>query len=162
MERWDAYRVALEAMEGRTLVRGDDIPQDCYHLVCEVLVRHRDGSYLLMQRDPRKRFGGQWEATAGGSALQGETPLDCARRELLEETGIAAGELRELGRVVCEENRSVYVDFLCLTDWDKQDVRLQAGETSAYRWASAEEIARMGRDELVTKRMQVFVDELRP
>ena len=86
----------------------------------------------------------------------------CARRELLEETGIAAGELRELGRVVCEENRSVYVDFLCLTDWDKQDVRLQAGETSAYRWASAEEIARMGRDELVTKRMQVFVDELRP
>ena len=162
MERWDAYRVALEPMEGRTLVRGDDIPQDCYHLVCEVLVRHRDGSYLLMQRDPRKRFGGLWEATAGGSALQGETPLDCARRELLEETGIAAGELRELGRVVCEENRSVYVDFLCLTDWDKQDVRLQAGETSAYRWASAEEIARMGRDELVTKRMQVFVDELRP
>ena len=162
MERWDAYRVALEPMEGRTLVRGDDIPQDCYHLVCEVLVRHRDGSYLLMQRDPRKHFGGLWEATAGGSALQGETPLDCARRELLEETGIAAGELRELGRVVCEQNRSVYVDFLCLTDWDKQDVRLQAGETSAYRWASAEEIARMGRDELVTKRMQVFVDELRP
>ena len=162
MERWDAYRVALEPMEGRTLVRGDDIPQDCYHLVCEVLVRHRDGSYLLMQRDPRKHFGGLWEATAGGSALQGETPLDCARRELLEETGIAGGELRELGRVVCEENRSVYVDFLCLTDWDKQDVRLQAGETSAYRWASAEEIARMGRDELVTKRMQVFVDELRP
>ena len=39
MERWDAYRVALEPMEGRTLVRGDDIPQDCYHLVCEVLVR---------------------------------------------------------------------------------------------------------------------------
>lgn len=74
MERWDAYRVALEPMEGRTLVRGDDIPQDCYHLVCEVLVRHRDGSYLLMQRDPRKRFGGQWEATAGGSALQVETP----------------------------------------------------------------------------------------
>lgn len=162
MERWDAYRVALEPMEGRTLVRGDDIPQDCYHLVCEVLVRHRDGSYLLMQRDPRKRFGGQWEATAGGSALQGETPLECARRELLEETGIAGGELRELGRVVCEENRSVYVDFLCLTDWDKQDVRLQAGETSAFRWAFAEEIARMGRDELVTKRMQVFVDELRP
>lgn len=64
--------------------------------------------------------------------------------------------------MVCEENRSVYVDFLCLTDWDKQGVRLQAGETSAYRWASAEEIARMGRDELVTKRMQVFVDELRP
>lgn len=98
-----------------------------------------------MQRDPRQAaLAASGRPRPGGSALQGETPLDCARRELLEETGIAAGELRELGRVVCEENRSVYVDFLCLTDWDKQDVRLQAGETSAFRWAFAEEIARMG------------------
>ncbi len=29
-----------------------------------------------------------WEATAAVSALQGENPLECVKRELREETGI--------------------------------------------------------------------------
>ena len=37
-----------------------------------------------MQRDARKHLGGMWEVTAGGSALQGESSLDCAIRELHE------------------------------------------------------------------------------
>ena len=45
-------------------------------MVCEILVRHTDGDYLLMQRDFRKsNFGGYYEATAGGSALKGEDKL---------------------------------------------------------------------------------------
>ena len=85
--------------------------------------RHTDGSYLLTRRDPRKHYGGLWEATAGGSALRGETPLDCARRELREETGIRAEELRELGRV--RSANTHYVEFLCETDWPKDGVTLQ-------------------------------------
>ena len=84
MEYWDAYDGEFRRMEGVSLVRGEDIPAGVYHLVCDVLVRHTDGSYLLTRRDPRKHYGGLWEATAGGSALRGETPLDCARRELRE------------------------------------------------------------------------------
>ena len=58
-------------------------------MVCEILVRHTDGDYLLMQRDFRKsNFGGYYEATAGGSALKGEDKITCAKRELFEETGI--------------------------------------------------------------------------
>ena len=37
-----------------------------YHLVCEVIVKHTDGTYLLMQRDKNKHYGEYWEATAGG------------------------------------------------------------------------------------------------
>ena len=48
-----------------------------------------------MQRDPRKPWGGMWEATAGGSALAGETPLECAARELREEIETAEEEIRE-------------------------------------------------------------------
>ncbi len=41
-----------------------------YHLVCDIIVRHSDGTYLLMQRGYRKPYGGMWEASAGGSALR--------------------------------------------------------------------------------------------
>ena len=41
-----------------------------------------------MQRDLRKYHGGEWEVSAGGSALQDENGLEAAIRELKEETGI--------------------------------------------------------------------------
>ena len=157
MELWDAYDGELRRIEGMSLIRGEDIPAGVYHLVCEVLVRHTDGSYLLMRRDPRKHYGGLWEATAGGSALRGEAPLDCARRELREETGIRAEELQELGRVRSADTH--YVEFLCVTDWPKDGVTLQAGETVAYRWVSRTEFRSLREEELVTKRMQGFLKE---
>lgn len=158
MELWDAYDGNFRRIEGVSLVRGEPIPEGVYHLVCDVLVRHADGSYLLTRRDPRKHYGGLWEDTAGGSALRGETPLDCARRELREETGIRAEELRELGRV--RSANTHYVEFLCETDWPKDRVTLQEGETVAYRWVSREELIAMRKEELVTKRMQGFLTEL--
>ena len=157
MELWDAYDENFRRVEGVSLVRGEPIPAGAYHLVCDVLVRHTDGSYLLMRRDPRKHYGGLWEATAGGSALQGEAPLDCARRELREETGIRAEELQELGRVRSADTHDV--EFLCVTDGPKDGVTLQEGETVAYRWVSREEFLSLREEELVTKRMQGFLKE---
>ena len=87
MELWDAYDMHLNKIEGVTLIRGDQVPEGYFHLVSEIIVKHTDGSYLIMQRDKRKHLGGMWETTAGGSALQGEDPLSCAKRELYEETG---------------------------------------------------------------------------
>lgn len=76
MELWDAYDRELNKLGGVTLVRGEEVPDGMYHLVSEVIVKHTDGEFLLMQRAPTKHFGGMWEATAGGSALCGESPLD--------------------------------------------------------------------------------------
>ena len=100
MEKWDAYDGHLNKIDGLTLIRGEEIPDGVFHLCCEIIVKHADGTYLLMQRDIRKHLGGMWEATAGGSALQGEDPLTCAIRELQEETGIVTMELTEIGRVL--------------------------------------------------------------
>ena len=85
MEIWDAYDRNLEKIEGMTLIRGEKIPEGVYHLVCDVIVRHTDGEYLLMQRDSKKHYGGMWEATAGGSALQGEKPLDLSLIHIFRE-----------------------------------------------------------------------------
>lgn len=77
MELWDAYD-RDEKRTGGELVRGEPIPDGLYHLVCEVLVRHADGDYLLMKRARSKKgYPGLYEATAGGSALKGEAPIDC-------------------------------------------------------------------------------------
>lgn len=161
MELWDAYDADFRKVEGRTLVRGEPVPEGLFHLVCDVIVRHTDGTYLLMRRDSRKHYGGLWEATAGGSALAGETPLDCAVRELREETGICAAGLTEVGTGISAKTRAIYVEFLCVTDWDKEAVTLQEGETAAFRWVSREELLAMERDELVTQRMQLFIEELK-
>lgn len=161
MEQWDAYDESFNLIEGITLTRGERIDNGLYHLVCDIIVQHADGEYLIMQRDARKHYGGMWEATAGGSALKGESPLQCAVRELYEETGIRSDTLTEVGRVVDDEYHSAYVEYLCITDCDKSSVVLQEGETSDYRWVDRNTLLNMKNNELVTERMQLFIDELK-
>lgn len=137
MEIWDGYHPD-GALAGRDLVRGEAIPEGLCHLVSEILVRHIDGDYLLMQRDHRKpNYGGFFEATAGGSVLKGEDAYSCALRELREETGVVAGTLTNIGRFV--SHNTIYETFICITDCDKNSVTLQEGETIAYKWVSEAE-----------------------
>ncbi|MFR5487461.1 hypothetical protein [Eubacterium sp.] len=58
-ELWDAYNKNFNKIENKTLIRGESIPDGAYHLVSEIVVKHTDGSYLLMQRDFRKHHGGK-------------------------------------------------------------------------------------------------------
>lgn len=139
MELWDAYDKE-EVKLDFDLVRGEPIPDNVYHLVCETVVRHRDGDFLLMQRALDKEgWPGCWEVGAGGSALKGEKPEECARRELLEECGIKAGELRQIYHTR-SEGHAIHYGYLCITDCPKDAVSLQEGETIAYKWVTKEEL----------------------
>ena len=141
MEIWDLYDRNGEPT-GETAVRGEALPAGRYHIVCETLLRHVDGSFLLMRRDPGKPIHpGEWEGTAGGSALAGEDPLACAKRELLEETGIDGRSFRELARTVSDRHQCVFFSYLAETDADKGSVALQPGETVDSRWVSRAEFA---------------------
>lgn len=132
-----------------------------YHLVSDVIVKHSDGTYLLMQRDMNKIFGGMWEATAGGSALKGESALDCAKRELFEETGIYTDYLVELGRVTKDSYQTIFVEYMYITNCDKDSVVIQKGETRDYKWVTKLELLAMNKDELLTNRIQNYIPELR-
>lgn len=160
VEIWDAYDRQFNKIENVRLVRGEVVPDGMYHLVCEIIVKHNDGTYLLMQRDFEKQLGGMWELTAGGSALMNETQIECAVRELKEETGIESGDLKEIRRIVHDGHRSLYVEYLCITDWDKNAVILQEGETVDYKWVDETELLEMGMDGLASSRALELVKEL--
>lgn len=139
MEIWDAYK-ADGSLAGCDLIRGEPVPEGLCHLVCEVLVQHTDGSFLLMQRDFNKKgYPGMFEATAGGSVLKGETAICGAIRELKEETGITANNLIQIYNKLNDKHNTIYCGFLCVTDCTKSDIILQEGETIAYIWLSKDD-----------------------
>ena len=159
MELWDAYNSNFEKIEGVTLIREkeDEIPDGLYHLVCHILVKHTDGTYLLMKRDPNKpAWPGFWEATAGGSVLQGESALEGSLRELREETGIVAESLKELDRSLGRS--SIHCRYLCVTDCAKDSIKLQEGETCDYRWVSARQLLDMPESELLGGQMKKYIN----
>lgn len=137
MEIWDGYNVD-GTLAGVDLVRGEPIPDGIYFMTVEILVRHTDGDYLLMERDPSKpAFPGYLEATAGGAAQKGEDPYTAALRELREETGISAQKLEPIANM--PYRHMLNYQYLCVTDCPKDSVTLQEGETVGYRWVTEED-----------------------
>ena len=153
MEIWDLYdRQGNKTGETWERSRAMEIPEGKYHIVCDILIRHRDGSFLLTLRDPGKDpYPDCWEASAGGSALAGETPEEAARREMREETGLDAETMELIGTTWKPETRSVIFAFLGTVNCAKDAVRLQEGETAAYRWMAPEPFLRLIREEPVLK-----------
>lgn len=141
MELWDLYdrdgNKTGETWE-RKHSNYQRIPEGRYHIVSDILVRHVDGSFLLTKRHPGKDvYPGYWEASAGGSAVAGETAEECARRELLEETGIKADTFELINRTFRDKSHSLVYSYVTTVDCDKDSVVLQEGETTDYKWVDA-------------------------
>ena len=138
MEIWDAYKKDGNKA-GIDLYRGSPIPDGLYHIVCEVFVKHIDGSILVMQRDWNKEeHAGLFEASVSGSILKGETPYQGALRELKEETGIISDDLSFI-HAQSNMKDTFYYGYLCITDCPKDSIILQESETISYRWLSKTE-----------------------
>lgn len=165
MELWDAY-TKNEEKAGVDLVRGNEIPKGLYHLVVSTIVRHKDGTYLLLKRDDSKSIApGFEEVGAGGAVKKGETPKQAAYRELKEETGIQATRLEPLFHLISEGMQGISYGYLCTTDIEKDSIVLQEGEVSAYRWVTQDELLAFCDSDacIPTQRiwLQDFLNELR-
>src|SRR3954462_534946 len=112
------------------------------HAGAAVFLLTKDRRLILQLRDdkPGVNYPGRIGAF-GGSAEHGETPADCALRELAEETGLqaAADDLHRLGAVSMidpQGNRRASVFFL-LRDVDPDALTITEGTAIVLSCAEA-------------------------
>ena len=155
MELWDVYdynRVAT----GKTVVRGQHMSQDEFHIVVHVWIRNSNNELLISRRTPNKPFPNMWE-TVGGSAISGDDSLSAALREVKEEVGITLNPT--CGKIIRHERRGHkdFPDFLDVWlfthDIDVAQLKLQHDEVSDAKWACKEEILKMIKE-------KTFIDNL--
>ena len=91
MEVWDLYDQNKQ-LTSKTHTRGDDIPDNHYHLVVHCWVINSKGEYLITQRAANRKSYPLMFECVGGSVLAGETSIQGAVREIVEEVGLTLDE----------------------------------------------------------------------
>lgn len=123
--------------------------------VAVVAVDDHDRVALVGQhRYPSDRWS--WEIPEGGSPLA-EDPLEGARRELLEETGLTAGSWREIGRwdlsnSVTDEAAVAYL----ATDLRQGDARPEGSEELDFKWLPFDEVMDLVRQGEISDALSVL------
>lgn len=165
MEIWDLYDNNRNKT-GLEHIRGNDLPDDLYHLVVHVWIKNRGGMYLIAQRsETRKSFPLMWECV-GGSVLKDEASLDGALREVKEEVGIDLD--RKNGRLVFSEIRHIidgkkFNDILdvWLFNYDGK-VNLEnatTDEVCQVKWLSKDEIKELYDEGLLVKTLSYIFEK---
>jgi len=111
---------------------------------------HDDGTVTVLRQWRHAAGGWLWEIPAGKLDKPGEDPLDCARRELAEEAGLAAARWDKLGSILttpgfCDEVIHLYLarDLSAARQDLEQDEVIEV-----HRIPLAEALARIPREEI--------------
>ncbi|WP_367575616.1 NUDIX domain-containing protein [Acutalibacter caecimuris] len=126
---------------GQTIERGGD-KGSSFTLGVHVFIYDGKGRFLLQKRAAGKKFRpGQWEV-AMGHVLAGETPIECALREVKEELGVQlpAEEFVKLYRWVDWENRMHTDLFFARAELDESTLTLQKEEVMGVQWVTKAEM----------------------
>lgn len=166
MEIWDLYNENRK-LTGKTHIRGQEIPEGCYHLVVHVWIRNAKGEYLISQRSAsRPTYPLMWECV-GGSVIAGEDSYKGALRETAEEVGIDLSTAD--GRVVFSKTRGV-IDgkvfgdimdvWLFRYDDEVSLERATTDEVSEVKWMTREDIEALFREKKLVPTLEYFFDKV--
>ncbi|MFJ9786919.1 NUDIX domain-containing protein [Amycolatopsis sp. NPDC101161] len=112
-----------------------------WHAAGVVLVRSGDGKavYVHLRTAVKDVWPSTWDCWAGGVVAAGETPAECASRELAEELGVQGVEPVPLFTKVYDDGRNRCHNFAFEVRWDGP-IRHQAEEIVEGRWIPLEDL----------------------
>jgi 8-oxo-dGTP diphosphatase len=142
MEIWDILD-RQGNLTGKTIVRGEELKEEEYHLVVHIWIMNSKGEFLIQKRaEALKLMPGMWAAT-GGSVLAGEDSKTAALREVKEELGIDVNSdnIMKIGRVLRKQNLADV--WSIREEVNIEDLELLEEEVSDARWMTKEEIKTM-------------------
>lgn len=155
MELWDVYDKGRKKT-GKTHVRGVPMPEGDYHLISDIWVVNESGRVLITRRHPKKTYGLMWECS-GGSVLAGETSLQGAVRELLEETGLLVGE-DELKLIHTIQFKDRFVDtYITRQKVTWKDLVLQPEEVVDAKFVTFQELLDMWEEGIVVPKTRFLL-----
>lgn len=155
MELWDLYNKEGQLLN-KTHERGKPLQKGEYHLCVQIYVMTSNKEILITQRHPRKDKGLCWEVT-GGSVVKGEDSYTGAKRELFEETGLKANELKFLGRKI---KRDYITDtYIYYYDFDLSEIKLQDIEVVGANKVNFETLKQMAEDgKFIESQFKTIID----
>lgn len=168
MELWDLYD-EHRRLVGTDHIRGEELPDNCFHLVVHVWIKNSKGEYLISQRAAdRPTFPLLWECV-GGSVLKGETSLQGALREVKEEVGldlvgrtgkVIFTKIRKTVNLKKSNNINKHNDIMDVWLFPYNgEVLLEKAttrEVSQTRWASYEDIRKLWEQNLFVPSLYYF------
>lgn len=166
MEVWDLYD-ENKNITGKDCIRGEEIPDNYYHLVVHVWIKNYKGEYLIAQRSEKKTIDPlMWECV-GGSVLKGENSLQAALRETKEEVGIDLDEAD--GKIVYSNVRKIYngKKFNDIMDaWlfeyngDVDLKKATTDEVKDFKWLKKEEVLELFKTKELVQTLEYFFEEI--
>lgn len=124
---------------GKTMQKGDPIPEGYYHLGADVWILNSENKILLQKRSPHKKLSPNVWAMTGGSVIKGETSLQTIEREVKEELGIRLN-MDNVVFVKRFKAGEVWIDtFFVIQEINLNDIVMQEEEVCDVKWATYEE-----------------------
>ena len=143
MELWDLYDKHRN-LTGETMVRGEPVPQDRYHLVVHICIFNSKGEMLIQHRtDFKPTWSGMWDLSVGGAVSAGESSSTGAEREVLEEIGLQMNFSNQAPAISVTFPDGFDDYYIVEQDLDISALRFQEEEVQGAKWASMEEIFSM-------------------
>lgn len=164
MELWDLYTEERE-LTGKIHVRGEELPENLFHLVVHVWIKNGKGQYLISQRAAdRPTCPLMWE-TVGGSVLKGENSLQGALREVKEEVGIDLSPdnsrliFSKIRRKIGGRKFNDILDVWCFDyDGEVNLDKAEEKEVAQSKWLSKEEIRKLYDEKLLVDTLGYFFE----